>query len=91
MENRFKFRGKTIEKKCKFCSNIFYPRVADVNRGWGKFCNKACKAKEQENRTGQFANYTQSHYNNGEIGGTVIKRYEDGTELFYATHFSNEE
>ena len=47
-------RGKKTEKKCKSCGGVFYPRVADVNRGWGKFCNKSCKAKEQENRTGQY-------------------------------------
>lgn len=30
-------------------------RKADVKRGWGRFCSKACKAKEQEARTGQYA------------------------------------
>lgn len=81
-------RGKKIKKECKNCGKIFYPRVADVNRGWGKFCDKSCKASEQYRRKP----YTEFHdSNDGEIGGTVIERHEDGTELFYATHFSNED
>jgi len=76
-------RGKKIKKKCKNCDKIFYPRVADVNRGWGKFCSKSCKAK----RADQYSPFKID----GEVGGTVIEQYEDGTELFYATHFSNED
>lgn len=30
-------------------------RQADLNRGWGKYCSKSCKASEQEKRTGQHA------------------------------------
>lgn len=41
-----------VEQKCKNCKSVFYPRVADVKRGWGKFCSKSCKAKEQTRRTG---------------------------------------
>jgi hypothetical protein len=29
-------------------------RTADVKRGWGKYFSKSCKAKEQEQRTGQY-------------------------------------
>jgi hypothetical protein len=32
-------------------------RVTDRKRGWGLFYSKACKAREQEGRTGQYANY----------------------------------
>ena len=28
-------------------------RLADVKRGWGKFCNKSCKAKYQTKKTGK--------------------------------------
>lgn len=46
-----------VKVKCKCCKTEFEARQADVNRGWGKFCSKSCKAKEQEKRTGQYARY----------------------------------
>ena len=39
------------------CGKQFQARTADVKRGWGKFCSKSCKAKEQEKRTGQYWDY----------------------------------
>lgn len=39
------------------CGKQFQARTADVKRGWGKFCSKSCKAKEQEKRTGQYQDY----------------------------------
>ena len=53
-------RGATVEVKCKWCKEPFTARVADRNRGWGKFCSKSCKAKKQEARTGQHLNYRHS-------------------------------
>ncbi len=50
-------RGKTTEVNCKNCGILFTARVADRKRGWGKYCDKSCKAKEQEARTGQQQNY----------------------------------
>lgn len=38
----------------KRCSQQFEVRQADINRGWGKFCSKSCKAVKQEQRTGQY-------------------------------------
>jgi len=49
--------AKMVEVKCKNCRKKFEARSADVKRGWGKFCSKSCKAKEQEKRTGQYAKY----------------------------------
>jgi hypothetical protein len=40
---------------CAWCNNPKTVRAADVARGWAKFCSKACKAKEQEARTGQYS------------------------------------
>jgi hypothetical protein len=50
-------RGKMVRVRCKFCRDPFVARVADRKRGWGKFCSKTCKAKEQERRTGQHAEF----------------------------------
>lgn len=46
-----------MEKKCAWCRSEFQVRVADHNRGWGRFCSKSCKASEQEKRNGQHAAY----------------------------------
>lgn len=32
---------------CQNCRTEFIVRQADLNRGWGKFCSKSCKAKSQ--------------------------------------------
>ena len=42
---------------CKCCKSKFEARVADIKRGWGKYCSKSCKAKKQESNTGQFKNF----------------------------------
>ena len=49
--------GKTEVYKCKNCGDPFHARIADRNRGWGRFCSKSCKAAEQEKRTHQNARY----------------------------------
>lgn len=45
-------RGTKVEKHCLNCGAPMLVREADVKRGWGKFCSKACKASEQARRTG---------------------------------------
>lgn len=39
---------------CKRCGKVFTARTADVARGWGLYCSKSCKARDQEARTGQY-------------------------------------
>ena len=43
--NKTSVRGAKVEVSCKCCRSKFLARVADVNRGWGKFCSKSCKAR----------------------------------------------
>ena len=38
----------------KHCRAVFQARQVDVNRGWGRFCSKSCKAVEQESRIHQY-------------------------------------
>lgn len=52
-------RGLKQEVNCKNCKKPFVARVADINRGWGKFCTKSCKALKQEQKTGQYRKYLQ--------------------------------
>lgn len=52
-------RGAKKEVKCKCCKQSFMARVADIKRGWGKFCSKSCKASKQESQTGQYRIYQE--------------------------------
>lgn len=52
-------RGRKQEVTCFNCNKKIMARVADIKRGWGKFCSKSCKAKKQEARTGQYKRYLQ--------------------------------
>ena len=49
--------AKTVNKRCKHCGDLMVVRAADVARGWGKFCSKRCKARDQERRTRATAAY----------------------------------
>lgn len=42
--------AEMVEVACKWCGTKKMVRSADVKRGWGKFCSKACKAKDQTKR-----------------------------------------
>ena len=50
-------RGEKVNVECLNCGCSFSARVADRNRGWGRFCSKSCKAEHQEKRTHQYAKY----------------------------------
>ena len=81
-------RGVRVTVTCP-CGVVFHPRKADVDRGWGKYHSKKCKAIVQEKRTGQNAAYQarQNDFNRGSVGfrGEVYfnhrapneSRYED--------------
>lgn len=47
--------ASTATYSCQCCRLPFVARTADRARGWARFCSKACKAKKQEARTGQYA------------------------------------
>ena len=50
-------RGARATYRCR-CGCDFTARVADRKRGWARFCSKKCKAREQEQRTHQYARLT---------------------------------
>lgn len=52
--------AQMVKRKCGWCKDEFLARKVDVNRGWGKFCSKSCKASRQEKRTGQHARIKSS-------------------------------
>ncbi len=52
-------RGAKVVKPCQWCGKDHEVRRADLNRGWGKYCSKRCKAMDQESRTGQNAGYQE--------------------------------
>lgn len=47
VENKKPVRGNVQDVKCANCGSEFKARVADIKRGWGKFCSKSCKASKQ--------------------------------------------
>lgn len=79
---------RTVEVKCLECKAPKEVRLADLARGWGKYCSKACKAKHQTKKTGvsgpnyravgrnveQMRNgsYAKSQFK-GRRGGGIIK------------------
>ena len=63
------------------CGRKRMVRTADVARGWGKYFDKSCKARHQEKKTGQCAEYYRRQRN-----------LRDGEDTFSDAHlFSNEE
>lgn len=46
-------------KRCEWCNQSFKAKPADIKRGWARFCSKSCKAKHQEKRTGQHAEFVR--------------------------------
>ena len=53
-----------VKIKCKCCGKPKEVRQADINRGWGLFCSKSCKAYEQESRTHQCLNHHIRQFKN---------------------------
>lgn len=43
----------TINCKGPSCTNTKEVRTSDLARGWGLFCSKTCKAKEQQERANE--------------------------------------
>jgi hypothetical protein len=69
------------------CGATFQAREADVKRGWGKFCSKSCKAREQERRMLQ----NRSRHYARECGGTPVFNRRGEYEGFIPTPFDNTE
>lgn len=59
-------RGAMKTVKCKCCKKPFEARVADIKRGWGKFCSKSCKAKKQYKEMGYPAPATGGCFNDND-------------------------
>jgi hypothetical protein len=51
----------------KRCGCEFEARQADINRGWGKYCSKSCKAVKQEKRTGQYRQFIERQFDEDEV------------------------
>ena len=72
-----------IQVTCKWCKHKFDARTADRNRGWALYCSKSCKAKEQENRTGQYRSYRARQI--AKLGNNVSHDRDGG--FVYINHF----
>lgn len=58
--------------KNKSCEEVFTARQADINRGWGKYCSKSCKAQVQEKHTHQYSHYKVREQCRDEYGFTPV-------------------
>lgn len=43
-------KSKTVVINCENCGRPKTVRLADRKRGWGRFCDKSCKAHKQAER-----------------------------------------
>lgn len=43
-------RGATTEKACEHCEKLFRVRLAEVMRGWGKYCSTDCKKADMKGK-----------------------------------------
>lgn len=88
-------KGKVVEKKCSYCGDVFYPKEADVKRGWGKFCSKSCKASQQTKDTGiagahfKAKGRSVNQMKNGKFSKSKFK-YNSG-DKFYRTTIAYED
>lgn len=41
------------ERECEYCGDPFFPRSADVRRGWGKYCSLVCANKAHAEDTAE--------------------------------------
>ena len=62
---------KMVDKNCKHCGKAIKVRQADLNRGWGKFCSKSCKAKRQEQKTGQYSRYLNRQFSTSRVDDSI--------------------
>ena len=63
---------------CNYCGWETSVRQADIDRGWGKFCSKSCKASYQENSKNKpnlFSNRNNCNY----LGGKI---FEQNSHIF---------
>lgn len=51
-------RGARVTRACDSCKQQYQARVADVKRGWGLTCSKACASKERERLNKVFRKLT---------------------------------
>lgn len=79
-----------IYKQCEWCNGNMAVRKADVDRGWGKFCSKSCKAKKQEKKNGQHAAYLSGR-GVSNLHPERLKEYDTDNKWFDDAHpFSSE-
>jgi G:T-mismatch repair DNA endonuclease (very short patch repair protein) len=46
-ENNHHWNGGKIERECQECGKIFLAQVANIKKGWGKYCSLSCARKNR--------------------------------------------
>jgi hypothetical protein len=65
-----------VDKNCEHCGKAIKVRQADLNRGWGKFCSKSCKAKRQEQKTDQYSRYLNRQFSTSDRTEDLIDDHD---------------
>ena len=64
-----------VAKNCERCEKEMQVRQADLNRGWGKFCSKSCKAKQQMKRRFYVPKDSRLHDDLEDVGHPLADGY----------------
>ncbi len=81
--------AKMVDTPCKWCGCNMSVRAADVARGWGRFCSKSCKAKNQEKKNGQYKAFMNGR-GVSNLHPERLKDYQHGEHLDDVHPFSSE-
>ena len=79
----------TVIVECKWCDSQFKARKADIKRGWGKCCSKACGASFRE------FGYSKAYWTAQNSGNHISRRGAARSckivqsEEFYGSMFTN--
>lgn len=63
-----------IEKNCEACGDLIHVRLADHKRGWGRFCDKRCKAAHA---MGERPSGINDYHASCVTGGWAYDRYHE--------------
>lgn len=69
-----------VKVNCLRCDKVFLARQADINRGWGKFCSKSCKAKKQTAKQHDRGEIVHRD-NHGDLSWITNIQYDDDENM----------
>lgn len=62
---------------CEWCGSPATVRQADIDRGWGRFCSKSCKAVYQSNKKSNSAYNSSGDRSSDYLGGKIFNQHSN--------------